>query len=140
MDQCVNLPFLVAKSEEGSVLAPSGADALDRLSAAVLKWWRTRQECASSAHRLAEQADLLLHRMAALGLDADAVARAQPVTFGDLQRLCATCGWHELCRWDLRHDPIDVASRKYCPNSAVLTALAPMASSLNEWRAPLTLF
>jgi hypothetical protein len=43
---------------------------------------------------------LLPRRMAALGLEADTVARFDPDTFGSLRRVCATCKYQERCRWD----------------------------------------
>jgi hypothetical protein len=117
-------------------------DAINSSIATILQWRPKRVEFASvsSPDTSVGQADLLTGRMTAFGLDACTVACVEPVTFRKLLSVCATCGWHGLCRWDLQYDPIDVASRKYCPNSAMLSALAPMASSLNEWRAPLTLF
>jgi hypothetical protein len=116
-------------------------DATEKLIAAILQWWPKIGDYASvlNPHTVVEQADLLPRRMGALGLDANAVARFEPVTFGNLQRVCATCEWHELCQWDLRHDPIDAWSRKYCPNSAALSVLATIPWLLNEWRAPLAL-
>jgi hypothetical protein len=66
---------------------------------------------------------LLPRRMAALGLDADTVARFDPDIFGNLRRLCATCEYHERCRGDLRQDYANPAWQAYCPNSATLRAL-----------------
>jgi 4-carboxymuconolactone decarboxylase len=118
------------------MLAPSRADALNaKFLAAILRWRRKGWECASAPtpHTLVEQADLLPRRMAALGLDANTVARVEPITFRDLQTLCATCGWYQLCQWDLgRDDPIEAASRKYCPNSAMFAALVKNPRLLND--------
>jgi hypothetical protein len=114
------------------------ADAIGTLNATILQWRPRRPDFVSAnPHTSVGQADLLAGRMNTFGLDAGTVARIEPTTFRKLQNVCATCEWHELCRWDLRYDPIDVVSRKYCPNSVMLSALAPMASSL---RVPLMLF
>jgi Family of unknown function (DUF6455) len=77
----------------------------------------------SEPHMPIEHADLLPRRMAALGLDADTVARFDPATFRDLQRFCATCEYPELCRWDLRQNPANPMGQKYCPNWATLDGL-----------------
>jgi hypothetical protein len=113
-----------------------------RSIATILQWRPKRAEFGSvpSPPTSVGQADLLKGRMTAFGLDAGTVARVEPIAFRKLLSICAICEWHGLCRWDLQYDPIDVVSRKYCPNSAMLSALAPMASSLSEWRAPLMLF
>jgi hypothetical protein len=117
-------------------------DAINSSIATILQWRPKGTECACvpDPHTFAGRADLLAGRINAFGLDVGTVARVEPITFRKLQNVCATCEWHELCRWDMRYDPIDVVSRKYCPNSAMLSALAPTASSLSEWRVPLTLF
>jgi hypothetical protein len=66
---------------------------------------------------------LLPRRMAALGLDADTVARFDPDTFGSLRTSCATCKHHERCRWDLTQDYANPVWQEYCPNRATLRAL-----------------
>jgi hypothetical protein len=71
----------------------------------------------------AERADLLPRRMAALDLDPDTIARAEPIAFGEVLRCCATCESYERCEWDLRQDPGDPAWRDYCPNVARLGGL-----------------
>jgi hypothetical protein len=115
-------------------------DAINKSIATILQWRPKRAEFASVPHAFVGQTDLLAGWMTAFGLDAGTVARVEPIAFRKFLSVCAICEWHGLCRWDLQYDPIDVASRKYCPNSAMLSALAPMASSLSEWRAPLMLF
>jgi hypothetical protein len=66
---------------------------------------------------------LLPRRMAALGLDADTVARFDPDTFGSLRTSCATCKDHERCRCDLTQDYANPVWQEYCPNRATLRAL-----------------
>jgi hypothetical protein len=51
------------------------------------------------------RARLRVSRQRLLGPDAWMVVRFDPVTFGDLQRLCARCKYPGLCRWDLRQTP-----------------------------------
>jgi hypothetical protein len=65
-----------------------------------------------------EQTDLLPRRMAALGLDADTVARFDPITFRDLQRVCGLCEYHEQCQWDLSQNHANSTWLNYCPNWA----------------------
>lgn len=70
-----------------------------------------------------EAADLLLKRLAALGLDPNEVSRTERQTFQDLQRLCAMCESHRRCARDLARDSADPAWKDYCPNAATLIAL-----------------
>jgi hypothetical protein len=99
--------------------------------AVLLQWWRKGAGCASATDPppLLAQADLLPRR----ARPPNTSARIEPVTFRDLQRLCAACECQELCEWDLRQDPADPAWQDYCPNSATLAALAWLPS---EWRRP----
>jgi hypothetical protein len=68
-------------------------------------------------------ADLLLRRMAALGLDGNEVSRTETRTFQDLQRVCTMCEDKRWCRRDLARDSADPVWRDYCPNAATLIAL-----------------
>ncbi len=70
-----------------------------------------------------EAADLLLRRMAALDLDRNEIARIEPQTFQDLQRVCVMCEHHRRCARDFAHDPASEAWKEYCPNAATLIAL-----------------
>jgi hypothetical protein len=70
-----------------------------------------------------EISTLLPRRMAALGLDADTIARFDPDTFGSLRSVCARCKYHERCRWDLTRDYANPAWQEYCPNCATLREL-----------------
>jgi DNA-binding transcriptional LysR family regulator len=68
-------------------------------------------------------ADLLPQRMAALDLDQKEVAREEPQTLHDLQRVCAMCEYHRRCARDLGHDPDNPEWKHYCPNATTLEAL-----------------
>jgi hypothetical protein len=70
-----------------------------------------------------ESADLLLARMNALDLNQGEVARREPATFQDLQRVCTMCDCHRRCARDLERDPLDRTWQDYCPNATTLKAL-----------------
>lgn len=93
---------------------------------------------ASEIRRLAnlgpESAELLLHRMKALGIDRKGVAQAQPETFRDLQRVCTLCESHRQCARDLARDSNDPAWEDYCPNVATLRALNAVPSAAQRER------
>jgi hypothetical protein len=67
--------------------------------------------------------ELLARRMLALQLDKDEIARVEPVTLRELQKLCASCESREQCEIGLADDFADVAWHAYCPNAAILDAL-----------------
>jgi hypothetical protein len=68
-------------------------------------------------------ANLLHQRLAALELDQREVARQEPQTLHDLQRVCSLCQFHRRCARDLAHNAADPAWKDYCPNAATLIAL-----------------
>jgi len=70
-----------------------------------------------------DAAKLLLDRMASLHLDAAAVAKNEPGTMRDLQRLCSTCANKKKCQFDLLLVPNDSMWWQYCPNAGTLDAL-----------------
>ena len=82
-------------------------------------------------HKLASRgphsADLLLRRMAELDLDRNEVARTEPRTFQDMQRVCTLCEAHRRCAQDLAKHSTDKHStqewQSYCPNAVTLMAL-----------------
>jgi len=79
-------------------------------------------------------ADLLSQRMAALDLDQNEVARTEPATMQDLQRVCTMCGCHHRCARELSRDPLDPAWKDYCPNAQTLTALSAQPWAVRqEW-------
>jgi hypothetical protein len=68
-------------------------------------------------------ADLVLRRMAALDLDPKEVARLEPTTFRDLQRVCSFCKSHRRCVRDFARNAPVAAWDAYCPNTGTLAAL-----------------
>ena len=71
----------------------------------------------------------LLDRMAVLHLDADALAKSDPSTMRDLQRLCSSCVSKKRCQRDLLLVPDDPMWRHYCPNADTLDALQNEAAN-----------
>ena len=81
-----------------------------------------------------ESADLLQDRMAALDLDRGEVARREPATFQDLQRVCTMCDCHRRRARDLECDPLNAAWEDYCPNVTTLKALGVQPWAVRrEW-------
>lgn len=79
-------------------------------------------------------ADLLQHRMEALDLDPNEVARIEPQTLHDLQRVCTMCKSHRRCARDLAEHANDPAWKDYCPNAETLMALnAQPWASRRQW-------
>jgi Family of unknown function (DUF6455) len=104
-------------------------DSADRYWEPWLSMWRTGslllvEPWDNAMRAFAERAQLLPHRMAALDLDRDTLARVEPSTVRELVERCTTCESPEQCAWDLRQDPADPAWQAYCPNAAKLMALA----------------
>ena len=91
--------------------------------------WRTNalllvEPWDNAIRAFAERAQFLPRRMAALDLDRDKLARAEPLTARELVERCTACENPERCEWDLREDPANPAWQGYCPNAATLMALA----------------
>ena len=76
-----------------------------------------------------DAAQQLLDRMSALHLDADALAKSDPSTMRDLQRLCSRCISKKRCQHDLLLVPDDPNWRQYCPNAGTLSALQSEAAN-----------
>jgi hypothetical protein len=76
-----------------------------------------------------DAAQQLLDRMAVLHLDADALAKSEPSTMRDLQRLCSSCVSKKRCQRDLLLTPDDPMWRHYCPNAGTLDALQSEAAN-----------
>jgi hypothetical protein len=70
--------------------------------------------------------ELLARRLAGLHPEASAMAQSDPSTFGDLQRVCAMCGFKYRCARDLAVDPARQDWRNYCPNAATLRAIGAL--------------
>jgi hypothetical protein len=88
-------------------------------------------------HKLAKRgphsADLLLRRMVELDLDRNEVARTEPRTFQDLQRVCTLCEAHRRCTRDFAHHSTE-EWESYCPNATTLKALnAQPWAARAEW-------
>lgn len=75
------------------------------------------------AKRGPDAAEQLLERMAALHLDANAIARNRPATMRDLQRLCTNCIDKKRCQRDLVLTPNSPIWHRYCPNADTLDEL-----------------
>ena len=68
-------------------------------------------------------ADELPKMMAAIGLDAKAIARAQPLVMRDLERVCALCEQKKQCDRDLAAGTAAQHYKEYCGNAETLAAL-----------------
>ena len=68
-------------------------------------------------------ADELPKMMAAVGLDAKAIARAQPLVMRDLERVCALCEQKKQCGRDLAAGTAAQHYKEYCVNAETLAAL-----------------
>ena len=86
----------------------------------------TTYELQRLVHRGSHGADLLLCRMAALGLDPKEVDEVDRATFLDLQRVCTNCDPKGRCKRDLAKRPGDAGWEDYCPNVATLKMLNAM--------------
>ena len=68
-------------------------------------------------------ADELPKMMAVLGLDAKAIARAQPLVVRDLQRVCALCEQKKQCDRDLAAGTAAQHYKEYCLNASTFASL-----------------
>lgn len=68
-------------------------------------------------------ADEMPRMMVALDLDPAAVARAEPESYRDMQRLCSLCEAKGRCDHDLAAGTAEVNYQQYCLNAATLQAL-----------------
>ena len=68
-------------------------------------------------------ADLLLKMLVALGVDADAIAKTEPLVMRDLQRLCTTCSDKTRCAHELDVGTAAAHFHEFCPNAYTLDAL-----------------
>jgi len=82
------------------------------------------------SHLGPDAAELLLERMHALHLDTDAIAKHDPSTMRDLQRLCSSCMAKGRCQRDLLLTPDDPKWRQYCPNADTLDALRSESANI----------
>jgi hypothetical protein len=77
-----------------------------------------------------DAAQQLLDRLAVLHLDADILAKREPSTMRDMQRLCSSCVSKKRCQLDLMLVPNDPAWRQYCPNAGTLDAVQSEATTV----------
>ena len=75
------------------------------------------------AERGPHAADMLEKMLMALDIDPAALARSQPGTLRDLQRLCSACRNKGRCERELAKGSAAAQFRKYCPNAFTLDAL-----------------
>ena len=68
-------------------------------------------------------ADELPKMMAAVGLDAKAIARAQPLVMRDLERVCVLCERKDQCDRDLAAGTAAQHYKEYCGNAETLATL-----------------
>ncbi len=76
-----------------------------------------------------DERPLLARRLAVLHIEPPALAKSEPATFRDLQRVCTLCGVRDRCAADLEdqgRDPAWQEWRDYCPNATTLSALAAL--------------
>ena len=120
----------MGKSSATSELRCCGEDEVKRMAQDV---GVSVAELHKLARRGPHSADLLLRRMAELDLNRTEVARTEPRTFQDLQRVCTLCDARRRCRRDFANHTTD-DWQSYCPNAATLTALnAQPWAARSEW-------
>jgi len=78
-----------------------------------------------------EAGELLPRRMAALGIDANELARTRPDVLRDLQRVCASCEKYGRCVRDLSRGSVGERWREYCPNAGTLHELQPPSATVH---------
>ena len=83
----------------------------------------TASDLREVAERGPHAADLLQKMLAALDIDAAALARSSPATLRDLQRLCGACRNKGRCERELAKGSAAAQFRKFCPNAFTLDAL-----------------
>jgi len=73
-------------------------------------------------------ADELPKMLSALGIDAQALARAQPMVYHDMERVCARCVSKGRCDRDLEADTAARHYEEYCANAPTIDALGEKPS------------
>jgi hypothetical protein len=80
----------------------------------------------------ADVQELLKQRLVQMGLSQELVLNKHPSEFGDLNRVCASCGSKKRCANDfLQHKS---GHSEYCPNTSTLEALRAMDDANAEAR------
>ena len=67
--------------------------------------------------------ELLPRRLELLRIDPEFVRHAEPTTFRDLARVCASCQAFRRCARDLSRGDVQAGTEAYCLNSATIDAL-----------------
>ena len=67
--------------------------------------------------------ELLPQRLQLLGIDPEFVRHAEPTTFRDLARVCASCQASRRCARDLVRGDVQAGMEGYCLNGATIDAL-----------------
>jgi response regulator of citrate/malate metabolism len=74
-------------------------------------------------------ADELPKMLAALGIDADALARVEPVVLHDMERVCALCIHKRECDRDLAAGTAAEHYQEYCLNAPTIADLGKPANN-----------
>lgn len=69
-------------------------------------------------------ADELPRLLVALGIDAEALARVEPVVLHDMERVCALCDHKHECDHDLAAGTSAEHYREYCLNASTIAGLS----------------
>jgi uncharacterized protein YjiS (DUF1127 family) len=77
--------------------------------------------------RVAHDPVELSRMMAAIGIDEEALKRAQPALRREIERVCSLCETTTLCRHELASGTAGVSYRYFCPNAEELKALSRKA-------------
>ncbi|MDR3467306.1 MAG: DUF6455 family protein [Xanthobacteraceae bacterium] len=88
----------------------------------------TPQDLGALVRQGPHAADELPRMLTALGIDADAISRAQPMVYHDMERVCARCAQKGRCDRDLDANTAAQHYEEYCVNAMTIDALTPKAS------------
>jgi hypothetical protein len=112
-----------------------GADAIALLRESWRRWINARRAMAELANRRRDEvhriaacghpgpSELLPQRLEQLGLDPEFVRRAEPETYTDLTRTCASCADWRRCKHDLARGDVQAGMGDYCLNTPTIDAL-----------------
>ncbi|MGO9357642.1 MAG: DUF6455 family protein [Xanthobacteraceae bacterium] len=88
----------------------------------------TSQDLGTLVRQGPHAADELPKMLAALGIDAEAISRAQPMVYHDMERVCARCSSKGRCDRDLKANTAAQHYEEYCFNAQTIDALAEKSS------------
>lgn len=109
----------LARSQMAAELGQFSAAEMDRMAHDVGVSTADLYELAQHA---SGSADEMPRMMVALDLDPEAIARAEPEAYRDMQRLCSLCESKGRCDHDLAAGTAEVNYQHYCLNAATLQA------------------